>query len=182
MTTSHGCGCGGNGSSPVRYNADIVEGLKTKGQSAISTRMAGGSAQTSLLSVGNSLALEVLSTDENDKSSLVIFQKVGIFSALEIKLKKFDINYPKADIEIYFKIDPLDGGIFKLEGTLIISCPDIANPSGCSTSISWGGTQKDVQALINWDCLKNCAPQCISCGGNWQCWLGCAGGCIIQCL
>jgi hypothetical protein len=135
-----------------------------------------------LLAIGNVLGLEVLSDDEKNKRSLIIFQKLGHFGALELELRKFEIAYPKADIVLWFRFDPFGGGPFKLEGTISIHCDDIAHPSGCKVTLDLGSVQKEIQPLINWECLKNCAPQCISCGGNWQCWLGCAGGCIIQCL
>lgn len=182
MCAGRGCGCGSGTSSPIRYSSEVVEQLKTKGQTKISAKSSAGSVQTSLLAIDSGLALEVLSTDENDKSSLLVFQKVGSFNALELKITKFDLKYPSLEVDIYFKLDPFDGGIFKIEGTISIKCQDIANPSGCTISVDTSPTAQNVSVLVNWDCLKNCAPQCLYCGGNWQCWLGCAGGCIIRCL
>ena len=135
-----------------------------------------------MVSVGGVPALEILSDKATDKRSLMIFQRVGGFGGLELELKKFDISYPKADVVLWFKFDLLDNSAFKVEGTITIHCDDLTKPGGCNVTIDLGKTPKDIIPLINWDCLKKCAPQCISCGGDWQCWLVCAGGCIIQCL
>lgn len=179
-TQSHECGCAS--STPMRYNAQFAQALLAKASERHQAKIASPDVQVSLLPTGSNLSLEILSTDEKDKSSLIVFQKAGSFHSIELKLNKFDVSYPKADIELYFKIDPFDGGPFKIEGTLMISCSDISHPSSCTVSYHPGNTAPDVSMLVNWECLKSCAPQCISCGGNWQCWLGCAGGCIFQCL
>ncbi|RXF68076.1 hypothetical protein [Hansschlegelia zhihuaiae] len=179
----HGCGCGGDGSNgPVRYNATSVQLLTERARTFNQAAFDNPNLQTSLLAVGPNLALEILSSDENDKKSLVFFQRAGTFNILDLDLCKFDLDYPKIEVEICFEISPLGDGPLKIKGKIRIECLDISNPSGCSISIDLGETDRGIQALINWDCLKQCAPQCLYCGGNWQCWLACAGGCIIQCL
>lgn len=135
-----------------------------------------------MLNAGGVPALEVLSEKTSDKRSFLVFQRAGAFGGLDLQLKKFEIAYPKADVILSFKFDPFDDGVFKVEGTITIHCDDVTKPGSCVVTIDLGNTAKEIRPLINWDCLRNCAPQCISCGLDWQCWLGCAGTCIIQCL
>jgi hypothetical protein len=175
------CGCSGN-AKPSRLNVGAIDALRKQADTHFRARLAEVDARVSMLNAGGLPALEILSEKAADKRSLLIFQRVGGFGGLELELKKFDISYPKADVVLWFKFDPLDNGVFKVEGTITIHCDDLTKPAGCNVTIDLGKTAKDIRPLINWDCLKNCAPQCISCGGDWQCWLGCAGGCIIQCL
>lgn len=176
-------GCCGNVSNDVRrFGLSNVQALHDRAQRHAAGRLSVKNARISLLSSGTTPALEILSDDPNDKSSILIFQKLGVFGALELKIKKFELTPPKADVVLWFKYDPFDGGLFSVEGTVTIHCDDIANPLGCSVEVDLGPTSAEAQPLINWDCIKRCAPQCLYCGGVWQCWLGCAGGCIIQCL
>lgn len=172
-------GCGREGGI-LRFDLEAIGRLHGK-VTEFSTRLA-GEPRVSLLSSRGATAVEILSEDPKDKRSFLIFQKLGVFGGLEIKLKKFEVNFPKADVVLEFKFDPFGGGAFKFDGTLTIHCENIQEPTGCAVSIDYGNIGKEIKPLVNWDCLKNCAPQCISCGSDWQCWLGCAGGCIIRCL
>ncbi|MGJ4964024.1 hypothetical protein [Bradyrhizobium sp. HKCCYLRH3061] len=175
------CNCAGS-KQPSRTNMEAIGALKKQAETKFQSKLAASDVRVSLLDARGNPALEILSDNPSDKRSLLIFQRLGSFGGLEIELKKFDILYPKADVVLWFKFDPLDNGVFKVEGTITIHCDDVTKPGSCNVTIDLGKTAKEIRPLINWDCLKNCAPQCISCGGDWQCWLGCAGGCIIQCL
>ncbi len=182
MSNVRDCGCNGN-TLVRRFSSEQVLSLHKYASKYQQHRFVDPKAQVSLLDLGaNKLALEAMSTDEADKASYLVFNKMDTFGGLELKFKKFDIYYPKLDAELWFSVLALEGSQFKVEGTLTIHCDDIANPSGCSASLALGSSASHLKPLINWDCVKNCAPQCISCGGDWQCWLGCAGGCLIQCM
>jgi hypothetical protein len=36
-------------------------------------------------------------------------------------------------------------------------------------------------ASYDWNCLKKCAPACLTCTFDIQCWVICAGACVISC-
>jgi hypothetical protein len=163
-------------------NIGAIDVLRKQGDARYRAKLDAPGARVSMLNAGGVPALEVLSTNASDKRSLLIFQRLGGFGGLELELKKFDISYPKADVVLWFKFDPLDNGTFKVEGTITIHCDDLTKPAGCNVTIDLSKTKNDVSVLIDWGCLENCAPQCISCGSDWSCWLACAGSCIIQCL
>jgi hypothetical protein len=71
---------------------------------------------------------------------------------------------------------------FKFEAKLTIKCDDITKPLGCEVELDYSATDSKIQPLIDWDCVRRCAPQCIYCGADYQCWLACAGICLVQCF
>jgi len=174
--------CGSASQAPSRVNLSIVQSLDDAARNHRAKTLENPKARVSLLSSGATPALEIISTDPKDMSSVLVFQKLGAFGALDLKLTTFEITPPKARVVLAFSYDPFGGGAFKVKGTVTIQCDDISNPLGCNVEVKLDGTKDDIQLLINWPCIKACAPQCLYCGTDWQCWLACAGMCIIQCL
>ncbi|MCB1447029.1 MAG: hypothetical protein KDJ87_14880 [Rhizobiaceae bacterium] len=174
--------CGQSQSGIRRIQPDAVDILRQKIKESRAELLGRGNLRASILSADNVTAIEFLSLDKDDMRSIIICQKFGKFGALDIHIRKLEINYPKLEMIVDIKFDPFDGGIFKFEATLSIKCDDIAKPLGCEVDLQFGKTDSQIQPFINWDCIRRCAPQCLYCGSDYQCWLACAGICIIQCL
>lgn len=181
MCGTGGC-CGTSQSSIRRLNPESVDIIRQKALANRADLLNNRNLKASILSAENVTAIEFLSHDKSDMRSVIICQKMGSFGAFDIKIRKLEIKHPKVEMVADIKFDPFDGGLFKFEATLTIKCNDITQPMGCEVHLDYGKTDSQIQPLINWDCIKRCAPQCIYCGSDYQCWLACAGICIIQCL
>lgn len=181
MCGNGGC-CGSAQSNIRRLSSESLDALNKKVSDNRVDLLSNKRLRASVISSENVTAIEFLSLDKNDMRSVVVFQKMGNFGALDINIRKLQLNYPQLEMIVDIKFDPFDGGLFKFEATLTIKCDDITKPLGCEVDLDFGKTASDIQPLINWDCVKRCAPQCVYCGGDYQCWLACAGVCIIQCL
>jgi hypothetical protein len=119
---------------------------------------------------------------KDDKNHFFIVSRFGSIFGLSVKITKFKLDFPKLDMQIEASFAPLDDGPFKVTVTIDIHCDDIGNPVGCTIKINDSQTDKEISPLIDWDCLKRCAPQCIRCGTDLGCWARCAAGCVFQCL
>lgn len=180
--------CGSNACSTAggpdfrRISAATIDGLQDAARNARPALFTGGNVTASILSFRHGAALEFLSTDPADMRSILILQKFGNYGALDLVIERFEVNYPKVLLILRLTFDPFGGGTFRFSARVTIECNDITRPAGCSVDLDLTGTDEAIKPLIDWDCIKRCAPQCISCGSDWSCWLGCAGGCILQCL
>lgn len=181
MCGTGGC-CGTTQPGIRRLSPESLDTLRQKVADNRVDLLQNDKMKASILSSDNVTAIEFLSLKKDDMRSVIVCQKMGSFGAFDIKIIKLDVQYPKVEMVAHIKFEPFDNGPFKFEATLTIRCNDITKPIGCEVILDYDKTPSEIQPLINWDCIKRCAPQCIYCGSDYQCWLACAGICIIQCL
>lgn len=180
MCTNNAC-CGPQPQSFTRADPDYVRYLEDRASAKRPQLFAAGGFTRSILSSGNLTALEFQSTPP--KSTTLIFAKLGICSALDLKVDDHRYEFPSLDLSINAKLELLDQVTpFDFNVTLKLSCQDVANPSTLKTDLEIHSAQPSSPYMVDWNCLKQCAPACISCGDDLTCWLACAGACIITCL
>ncbi len=181
MCGTGGC-CGATQSNIRRLNQESVDLIRQKASTNRVDLLSNKKLKPSILSSENVTAIEFLSLDKKDMRSVIVCQKLGNFGALDIKISTLDMKYPGVLMIADIKFESFEGAPFKFEAKLTIKCDDITKPLGCEVDLDYGKTDSKIQPMINWDCIRRCAPQCIYCGGDYQCWLACAGICIIQCF
>lgn len=91
------------------------------------------------------------------------------------------IDLPVADltIELTFSL----GSIIYYQIKYKVLCNNLPDLKSCRLELISETVNRDVNAVkgCNWDCLRECAPDCVYCGPNKWCWAACAAHCISKC-
>lgn len=175
------CGCSGepNGVRNSNFKVDMTSLRELQEASSSGRNRPAPNDKVYLVDLHGKPAVHI---QKDDNNHFFIISKVGNIFGLSIKIINFKLDYPKLDMKIEASFSPFDDGPFQFNAIIDVHCEDISKPMGCTIKIDESKTDKKISPLVNWDCLKKCAPQCISCGSDLTCWAACAAGCIFQCL
>lgn len=175
--------CGLQRNTPARIDPDYLDLLRDRTKAARGDLLDANLFKQSILKSETLTALEFSTLASGSNSLVIVFQKLGIFGGLDVRITEYEFAFPMLKAAIWVKFEPFDkNSTFSLDILMKLSCADIRHPAACRVDIDATNTSDENKALIDWDCLKKCAPLCISCGEGLYCWLACAGACVISCL
>ncbi len=159
--------------SRALFDNAIVQKVAAAASTAKSLK--GARLQTFLTHDGESFGLAVASDD--DRSALFVQQRGGEMLSMLVNIESFQPTPLEVRVRVevaFLGQNPTLNGVFEFK------CASL-DPRSCTAIFTPTRGETGVAALFDWECLKRCAPQCISCGTNYWCWLSCAARCVAQC-
>lgn len=125
---------------------------------------------------GDSFGTAVVDTD--DSKAVFLIPKLGKLVWIDAEIESVQLSPLRVVVSI--AVGFLDNPTPVLKGKIIFECPD-GDLSSCGVTFEADSARSTIGPLVDWECLKSCAPGCIKCGTNKWCWLACAAHCVSKC-
>jgi len=125
----------------------------------------------------------------SDRNSKMIFLNCGKNIASACFGETLGTAYmERGDIKVYWSVEKIEGGILV---TMKITIKDVVYTRSFKILFREGelkvadlgyGKEDASRFSVDWSCLLQKAPGCITCATNWVCWLGCVGAAAWDCV
>lgn len=153
---------------------DAVSQLK--GSPLIAQRQAYVASSPRIFAIHTDSAFGAAVANDDDSKAFFLLPKLGKLVWIDAEIESIQLSPIKVVVKL--AVGFLDNPTPVLDGKLIFECSS-GDLSSCG--IRFEPSKGEYGILVDWECLKNCAPGCISCGTNKWCWLGCAAQCVAKC-